>query len=123
MVSSTVKRTKRLERSAFTKILLARIFSSWARIDSIETPFKSLAPRSWPDVLPLFEDERVSICSFRLISHNYENNRNPSPDRQGGVGPAHCLNRSLTVAARYLIFMRCGAALDVIGTPLKIPSG
>src|SRR5207249_8630100 len=36
---------------------------------------------------------------------------NRSPDRQGGVGPADCLNRSLTVAARYRIFKPCGAAL------------
>ncbi|PYV38111.1 MAG: hypothetical protein DMG06_26425 [Acidobacteria bacterium] len=35
-----------------------------------------------------------------------ENNGNLSPDRQGGVGPADCLNRSLTVAARYRILLR-----------------
>ncbi len=42
---------------------------------------------------------------------SYENNGNLSHDRQGGVDPVDCLNRSLTVAARYRIFMPCGAAL------------
>ena len=41
---------------------------------------------------------------------SYENNGNPSPDRHGGVNLADWLNRSLTVAARYRIFMPCGAA-------------
>jgi hypothetical protein len=49
------------------------------------------------------------------MGNSYENTANPSPDRQGGVGPADCLNRSLTVAARYLIFMRRGAALGCMG--------
>src|SRR2546429_9388026 len=52
---------------------------------------------------------------------SYENSRNPSPDRQGGVGPADCFNRSLTVAARYRIFMPCGAALSGMGNSRESP--
>jgi len=53
---------------------------------------------------------------------SYENDGNPSPDRQGGVFPADCFNRSLTVAARYRIFMPCGAARGGMGNSLlKIP--
>ena len=55
------------------------------------------------------------------MGNSHENSTNPSPDRQGGVGPADCFNRSLTVAARYRILMLNGAAVAAWATPLKIP--
>src|SRR5207249_9692064 len=45
---------------------------------------------------------------------------NPSPDRQGGIDPTDCLNRSLTVAARCNLIH--APAKPTWGTPVKPPS-
>src|SRR2546430_4641772 len=46
-----------------------------------------------------------------------------SPDRQGGGDQANCLNRSLTVAARSKLFIRCAAARGDMGNSHENPLG
>ena len=57
---------------------------------------------------PMDRQECLSLLKVRGVApggmgNSSENSRNPSPDRQGGADPAGCLNRSLTVAARFTL--------------------
>src|SRR3989442_11689548 len=57
------------------------------------------------------------------MENSWESNRNLGPDRQGGERPADYLNRSLTVAAQYRIFMLCGSAQAAMDGSCEDPSG